>query len=60
MVAKRRRRLPASIRRPEELPYDDFKEVVPEGSRKRSRKGKPLRTNEKVEIVHKVLVEKEL
>jgi hypothetical protein len=60
VVAQRSRREPASVRRPEELPYDAFKEEVPEGSRRKSRKNLPLRANEKVQIVHKVLVQKEL
>ena len=37
----------------------EFMEPVPQGSRKKSRKGKPIRTNEKIEIIYKVVVEQE-
>ena len=60
VVERRRRRQPGSIRKTKQLPYDCFREVVPEGSRKKSRKGRPLKANEKVEIVYKVLTLKEL
>ena len=46
-----------SIRKTEELPYHCFKEFVSEGSRKKSRVRKPVKTNEKVEIVYKVLIQ---
>ena len=34
--------------------------MVPEGSRKKSRKGRPLNANEKVEIAYRVLALKEV
>ena len=60
VVEQRRRRQPGSIRKTDQLPYDCFREIVPEGSRKKGRKGRPLKANEKVEIVYKVLAQKEL
>ena len=60
VVEHRRLRQPGSTRKTEELPYDCFREVVPEGSRKKGRKGQPLKANEKVEIVYKVVALKEL
>ena len=49
-----------SIWKSEELPYQAFKELVPEGSRRKSRRGKPINANEKVEMVYKVIALKEL
>ena len=40
---------------PEELPYEAFKEFVPEGSRRKSRKSRPIGAKEKVEMVYEVL-----
>ena len=49
-----------STRKSEELPYQAFKELVPEGSRRKSRRGQPIGANEKVEMVYKVVALKEL
>ena len=48
-----------SIWKDEELPYHCFKEIVPEGSRRKRKTKEHMKANEKVEIVYKVLVEKE-
>ena len=58
-VSRRQQGYPSSIRKKEELPYHCFREVVPEGSRRKPRKSRILKANEKVEIVYKVLVLKE-
>ena len=59
MGAGIRNRGSLSIRKSEELPYQCFKEIVPEGSRMKKRRRKHMKANEKVEIVYKVLVLKE-
>jgi hypothetical protein len=38
----------------------DFKEPVPQDTRRRSRKRAPLSVEDKISIVHKVFVEKEM